>query len=259
MAQESAHQPSGIEAMRTLTEAFTEELDPVATDRLLDVGTGSGRFAMALTKLVPEGSVAGIDPARDRLLTARDAITRHGIGNFGLALGRAEALPFAPQVFDCACLMFSLHHFADPAKALCEMRRVVKKGGYLVSVDSVLKEPVDEVDRRLRAVIEEAFRLTHGPDHRFFTVPELQELYQRMGFSVRSCRAYAFPVRQLGLAGIPQGGHWLDAHRLLRSRHDEDLMHRFERDYFFFREEAGQLLVEGETVWAVIRAAKSNN
>jgi len=259
MAHESGHQQSVIEAMRTLTEAFIEELDPATTDRLLDVGTGSGRFAIALTKLVPEGSVAGIDPARDRLLTARDAITRHGIGNFGLARGRAEALPFAPHVFDCACLMFSLHHFADPAKGLCEIRRVVKKRGCLVSVDSILKEPVDEDDKRLRAVIEEAFRLTHGPEHRFFTVPELQELYHRMGFSVLSCSAYAFPVRQLGLAGIPQGGHWLEAHRLLRSRHDEDLMRRFERDYFSFREEAGQLLVEGETIWAVIRAARSNN
>ena len=259
MAHESNHQLSGIEAMRTLTEAFTKELQPAATDRLLDVGTGNGRFAMALTRLVPEGSVAGIDPARDRLLTARDAITKHGIGNFGLARGRAEALPFAPHVFDCACLMFSLHHFADPAKGLREIRRVVREGGHLVSIDSVLKEPVDEDDRRLRAVIEEAFRMTHGPDHRFFTVSELQELYHRTGFSVQSCRAYAFPVRQSGLAGIPQGGHWLDAHRLLRSRHDEDLMRRFKRDYFSFREEEGQLLVEGKTIWAVIRAAKSNN
>jgi len=259
MAHESGHQLSGIEAMRTLTEAFTKELDPGTADRLLDVGTGSGRFAAALCRLVPDGSVTGIDPARDRLRAAREAMIRHRVANLELANGCAETLPFVSEVFDSACLMFSLHHFADPAKGLCEIRRVVKKGGHLVSVDPVLKEPVDEDDRRLRAVIEEAFRLTHGPEHRFFTVPELQELYHRMGFSVLSCSAYAFPVRQLGLAGIPQGGHWLDAHRLLRSRHDEDLMRRFERDYFSFREEAGQLLVEGETIWAVIRAARSNN
>ena len=259
MAHTSERHAASVEAMRTLTEAFIKELDPGGQDRLLDVGTGSGRFAMALTKLVPEGSVAGIDPARDRLLTARDTITIQGLGRFELIHGRAEALPFAPHVFDCACLMFSLHHFADPAKSLGEIRRVVKDGAHVVSVDSVLSEPADEDDKRLRMVIEEAFRMTHGPDHRFFTVPELEELYRRSGFSVRSCRAYAFPVSQLGLAGIPQGGHWLDAHRLLCSRHDEDLIRRFERDYFSFREEAGQLLVEGKTIWAVIRVAKSNN
>jgi ubiquinone/menaquinone biosynthesis C-methylase UbiE len=256
MAHESGHQLSGIEAMRTLTEAFTKELDPAATDRLLDVGTGSGRFAPALCKLVPCGFVTGIDPARDRLRAARDAIVTHRVPNLELAHGRAETLPFASEVFDSACLMFSLHHFADPEKSLGEIRRVLKKGGHLVSVDPVLKEPSDEDEERLNEAIGEAFQQAHGPEHRFFTAADLRRLYQQAGFSIEACRTYDIAFRQVGVTGIPQGPHWLQAYNLLRLRRQEGLLQKFEQDYFSFREEAGQLLVEGKTTWAVIRAAK---
>ena len=257
MTLQSDKHSSGMTALRSLTEVLIKELDPRETDRVLDVGTGSGQLAFVLCKLVTKGFVTGIDPARDRLGVAKDSMLRHEVANALLVHGRAETLPFAPQVFDSACLRFSLHHFACTEIAIAEICRVLRAEGHMVSVDPVLKDPVDEEEKRLNELTEEAFRLVHAHQQRFFTGSELQRLYENVGLAVQSCDVYDFPVRQRGTAGIPQGDHWLQAYNLLRLRQEEALIEKFEQNYFSFREEAGQLLVEGKTSWVIIKAGKN--
>jgi len=256
MRDEAVHQVDGVAALRTLTQAIIAELDIKDADRLIDIGTGSGRLAMALSQLVPKGSVTGIDPSWEQLRAAREAATAHHMRNFELVHGRAEALPLGSEAFDAACFMFSLHHFDNPQDAVEEARRVLKTGGRLVSVDPVVREPSDEEERQLNEIIEEAFQIAHGRSHRLFTVTELERLYIGAGLSIESCHTYDFLFDQADIAVIPQGSHWLQAYNLLRLRRQKGLACRFEQNYLVFREEEGQLKVNGKTPWAVIKAAK---
>ena|GEM_PF-4097003 len=73
MTLQSDKHSYGMTALRSLTEVLIKELDPRETDRVLDVGTGSGQLAVVLCKLVPKGFVTGVDPARDRLGVAKDS------------------------------------------------------------------------------------------------------------------------------------------------------------------------------------------
>ena len=60
-----------------------------------------------------------------------------GIDNVVLQEGNAEALPFVDESFDIVFCRSSLHHFADPKRAVAEMVRVCRIGGRVVLVDLV--------------------------------------------------------------------------------------------------------------------------
>lgn len=96
--------------------------------RVLDVGCGTGRLARWIAERVgPTGSVAGIDPLAERIDIAR---SRGGAGRF--EVGQAEDLgAFEEASFDAVCMSAVLHWVSDKAKALAEVRRVLRPGGRL--------------------------------------------------------------------------------------------------------------------------------
>jgi len=247
---------SRMGALQSLTKVLIEELDIQESDRVLDVGTGTGRLGIALCKIVPKGFVTGIDSGYGMLKVARDKVSQKGVDNFHLVRGKAEALPFSTEVFDSACLMLSFHHFTDPERALGGIWQVLRAKGRLASLDPVLEEPEDEEDRRLNEAIEEAFQLAHGPEFRFFTVSELRALYESAGFLIETCRARDFTFDQVGFDGIPMGPHWLQAYELLRFRRQESLVDRFQQKYFALSRKDDQLLVKGKMTWVTIKAVK---
>jgi len=247
---------SRMAALRSLTQILIDQLDPKETDKVLDAGTGTGRLGTVLCDLVPQGVIIGIDSGYGMLRVAREKILKSNISNFHVVRGKAEALPFPSQVFDSAYLMLSFHHFTEPEKAAAEVYRTLRAKGHLVSVDPVLKEADDEEEKRLNALIEEAFQLAHGPEFRFLTTSELRRLFEKGGFSIETCETHNFPFRQGVIEEIPMGPHWLQAYELLLSRREEGLIDKFEQKYFTFREERGRLLVRGKMSWVAIKAVK---
>jgi SAM-dependent methyltransferase len=247
---------SGMAALQFLTKTLIKELNPKEGDKVLDVGTGTGRLGVILGRMVRNGFVTGIDSGYGMLRVARDKISKSQMDNFFLVLGKAEALPFLPEAFDSACLMLSFHHFTDPERAMAEIYRVLKPKGHLTSLDPVLKEAIDEEERRLNASIEEAFQLAHGPEFRFFTIAQLRGMYGNAGFSIEASQGHDFSFDQIGFDGIPMGPHWFQAYELLRFRREKGLVKRFEQNYFTLRRKGEQLRVKGKITWVTIKAEK---
>jgi ubiquinone/menaquinone biosynthesis C-methylase UbiE len=190
------------------------------------------------------------------LRLAREKILQRGIENFWLVRGEAESLPFLPRVFDSVCMMMSFHHFADPDRATREIHRTLKPGGSLSSLDPILNDPKDSEDQRLNEAIEEAFQEAHGPDFRFFTIAQLQELYRQAGLTIESCQVNEVSFNQKGIEGIPMGPHWNQVRENLWFRRETALLKRYEEEYFNFRMEGGQVVVKGRARWAIIRAVR---
>jgi ubiquinone/menaquinone biosynthesis C-methylase UbiE len=93
--------------------------------RVLDVGCGTGRLALAL---VERGAkVWGVDSSAEMLERARRAAGR----SVGLKLGRAEELPFKDGWFDRAVLRLVVH-LIDRQGALPELARVLAPSGRAV-------------------------------------------------------------------------------------------------------------------------------
>ena len=246
-----------MEAVKKLTQNLINELSPAKNDKVLDVGTGTGRLGMTLHSIVPQGFVVGIDDGYGMVKLSNEKIKQNDIKNFFVVLGKADKLPFPSEVFDSVCLMLSFHHFTDPEESVKEISRILKPNGYLVSVDPVLNDPVDQEEQQINSLIEQAFQNAHGPDFRFFSEQELISLYQSVGLSVKKRQPYSFSYNQEGMDGIPMGVHWLQAYELLWRKEGEKLMGKFEDNYFAFRDWKGKLMVKGKMTWVIIKAVKS--
>ena len=108
-----------------------EALALTATDRLLDVGCGTGAATRAAS--VVAAYAVGIDLSSEML---REAAQRtDGFENVAFIRADAEALPFADASFTAAICTNSFHHYPDPARAIREIVRVLAPGGRLVVGD----------------------------------------------------------------------------------------------------------------------------
>jgi 2-polyprenyl-3-methyl-5-hydroxy-6-metoxy-1,4-benzoquinol methylase len=98
-----------------------------ATPRILDVGCGQGHITHAISERLPTASVHGLDCS----VTAVEYALRHFEG-IGFALGDADDLPYADDVFDIVVCNNLWEHVSDPLSVLAGIRRVLRAGGYLV-------------------------------------------------------------------------------------------------------------------------------
>jgi ubiquinone/menaquinone biosynthesis C-methylase UbiE len=95
--------------------------------RVLEVGTGEGQVARALTAARPDRTVMGIDPTRNQVTAA----VKRG-GGAVYARAGADALPVPSAAFDAvvACLVFE--HIDDLDGAIAEVGRALAPGGRFV-------------------------------------------------------------------------------------------------------------------------------
>lgn len=104
-------------------EVIARFLAPVAGRSILDVGTGTGRAAIALA--ARGASVTGIDASAEMLaVAARRASAAHVAVTFGE--GDAHRLAFADRSFDAAICLRMLMHAPDWKASLAELCRVAR-------------------------------------------------------------------------------------------------------------------------------------
>lgn len=91
--------------------------------RWLDLGCGRGGIVERLGQDV--ATCAGVDPDLASL-------RQHRAGHTRLAAGLIEAPPYADGSFDLVTCSWVIEHLRDPARALAQVRRVLRPGGHLV-------------------------------------------------------------------------------------------------------------------------------
>jgi demethylmenaquinone methyltransferase / 2-methoxy-6-polyprenyl-1,4-benzoquinol methylase len=103
--------------------------------RILDVATGTGDVAIALTKLNPE-QITGIDISDKMLEIARGKITGKGLQKIiSFKQNDAERIPFSDGSFDAVTVAFGVRNYEDLRKGLSEMKRVLRPGGMMLILE----------------------------------------------------------------------------------------------------------------------------
>ncbi|WP_163268919.1 class I SAM-dependent methyltransferase [Chelativorans alearense] len=123
-----AYEPYVGRWSRLVAAEFLDWLAFPAGARWLDVGCGTGALSETILNRAAPHQVLGIDPSEAFLDFARSRLSEPRIA---FKIADAQALPVEDEAFDVAVAGLVLNFVADPARALLEMRRVVRPGGSL--------------------------------------------------------------------------------------------------------------------------------
>jgi len=121
-------------ALIVLEETHVDQLLAGLTfTSVLDVGTGTGRYALKLART--GASVTAVDQSPEMLAHARRAARNEGLSiDFRLA-SLEHGLPFAANQFDLLVCALMLCHVPDLAAPMREFARVLQPAGSLLITD----------------------------------------------------------------------------------------------------------------------------
>ncbi|MHA2038754.1 MAG: class I SAM-dependent methyltransferase [Promethearchaeota archaeon] len=109
---------------------IAEKLKHIHGGKILDVGTGDGNSILSLISFLRSyDSAIGIDIDEKEMKKARFRVKERPITIKKMS---GEKLEFPDNTFDLVNIAYSMHHIQNLTKALNEMRRVLKKGGYFL-------------------------------------------------------------------------------------------------------------------------------
>jgi ubiquinone/menaquinone biosynthesis C-methylase UbiE len=111
------------------------------TDRVLDVGCGSGMAVKLIAQIAVKGFVAGVDYSEIMVEQARRR-NRAAVraGRVEIQHGNVAALPYDDSSFDKVIGVETFYFWPDPVTNLSEVRRVIKPGGLMALMMEGSKE-----------------------------------------------------------------------------------------------------------------------
>jgi SAM-dependent methyltransferase len=102
--------------------------------RVADVGCGSGAVTSAMLEIVgPSGQVVGVDPAAERLASARALVG--DARNVELRVGALPATGLEARSFDFVWCQYVFEYLAEPRPALDELIRLARPRGTVAVAD----------------------------------------------------------------------------------------------------------------------------
>jgi len=116
--------------------ALLDQADLRPSQRVLDVGCGTGTLAVLIKRLHPDITVVGLDPDPKALARAHRKAERAAV-TVRFDRGFSDQLPYPDGSFDWAFSSFMFHHLdaGSKEKTFAEIRRVLKPSGSLHLVD----------------------------------------------------------------------------------------------------------------------------
>lgn len=99
--------------------------------RVLDLCAGTLDFSLKLSERYPRAKIDAVDFSTEMLRRGEAKIPPVHASNFTLHCADALALPFSDQQFDLVLCAYGMRNIPDQAKALTEIKRVLKVGGYV--------------------------------------------------------------------------------------------------------------------------------
>lgn len=128
-----------IHEHRLLAQPLLAQIAPQKDPFVLDVGTGTGRLALALAQHARfEGHIIGLDLSLPMLREASEKIREEHFEEFiTLIQSDASALPFDEDSFDVVTCLEALEFMPSPANVLSELCRVLRPGGTLLITNRI--------------------------------------------------------------------------------------------------------------------------
>jgi ubiquinone/menaquinone biosynthesis C-methylase UbiE len=179
--------PIGRLLAETQEQVIASFLAPLPQQTILDVGTGTGRAAIALAR---RGAiVTGIDASAEMLAVAERRALDAGVG-VTLVRGDAHGIAFPSQSFDSVVCLRVLMHTPDWRRSLGELCRVARRRVVLdypaLSSAATLQAAARRVALKLGARVEA---------YRVFSDSSVRRALEANGFAVRDIhKQFVLPI-----------------------------------------------------------------
>lgn len=130
---------------------------------VLDIGCGGGKTIKEIASSVSKGKVYGIDYSEDMVQLSKkvnDNYIKQGIVE--ITHGTVSSLPFSDNMFDLATAFETYYFWPDLINDLIEIKRVLKRGAFLLLVNEVYKD--DQFEKRNNKWVNLLDMKIHTPD-----------------------------------------------------------------------------------------------
>lgn len=116
-----------------IEEALLATIEGQFYDRVVDLGTGTGRMLALLAPFAREAE--GLDLSHHMLTVARANLNRAEVRNARVRQGDATQTPFEDASADLVMVHQVLHYLEQPEDVISEAARILKPGGQLLVID----------------------------------------------------------------------------------------------------------------------------
>ncbi len=133
-----------------LHKKIPEFCNLLPSERVLDIGCGSGAAVRAIASKLSTGQVTGIDPT-PKMLEFASKLTEENKDNQQITflLAGAEKIPVKSESCDLVLAVNTLHHWMNVNEGLNEVLRILKPSGRFVSIDDLWEESNEYADEQI--------------------------------------------------------------------------------------------------------------
>lgn len=137
------------------------QLAAARPQRLLDIATGTGDFAIMAAKILNPQSIVGADISEGMMEVGRSKVVKLGLQHI-VTFDKQDcmSLEYSDASFDAVTAAFGIRNFPDLDKGLREMCRVLRKGGQLSIVE--LTTPVSFPMKQLFSIYSHTVLPVYG-------------------------------------------------------------------------------------------------
>lgn len=105
------------------------EVSKLMPKRILDVATGTGDLAIAMSETTAT-EIVGCDISEGMMEFGKKKVAKKGLSKLiTFKLGDSERLPFEDNSFDAVTISFGIRNFERPLEGLKDIHRVLRPGG----------------------------------------------------------------------------------------------------------------------------------
>ena len=207
------HRLSGDIDKRWRRKAIAQ-LAPFRPQKLLDIATGTGDFALLAARMLQPQQLIGADISEGMMAVGRQKVQRQGLEKI-ISFRREDCmqLSFADESFDAVTAAFGIRNFKDLDTCLRELHRVLRPGGHLsiVELSAPVRPPMSwffkiyshtllPLYARIVSKDKSAYRYLISSIEAFPQGEEMTQILRKAGFEEVTFRRLTFGVCTMYLA-----------------------------------------------------------